>query len=300
MGKFADETFTAEVDLSCLPVLDESGSNWVFWKDIVYGELISRDLYDNVEGLAVEVLRPVVKDGKTYTATDTEFQNPLEESVAEELVRDWKDWVKNEWSAKTIIFRALPPTVMIEIHNQPTVAMIWITLRRMYEGRVRTLAGTARGGGNYYLIATMFRTRFDASKKNASLRAHFAYMMSLRQQYIESKGGIPDEIFIAALVASLPTDKFGAAMQGLYTWGELTNTELTIKMITDTAYNVWERIQPLTSSNLRLGDGDGAKKHNKRPKYTNRGHMFRSGGGAENVAPEGWNQTHNKNRRIKS
>ncbi|PPQ84863.1 hypothetical protein CVT24_013167 [Panaeolus cyanescens] len=56
-----------------LPMLDEDGTNSITWRDIVYGELLARGLFDNLEGLTIEALCPVVKDGKTYSATDTEF-----------------------------------------------------------------------------------------------------------------------------------------------------------------------------------------------------------------------------------
>ncbi|PPQ82486.1 hypothetical protein CVT24_005670 [Panaeolus cyanescens] len=294
-----------------LPMLDEAGTNWITWKDIVYGELLSRGLFDNVEGLAIEALRPVVKDGKTYSATDTEFKNPLDENVAGKLVRDWKNWVRNEWSAKTLIFRTIPRTIMIEIRDKPSVAEMWKALCKTYESRTAT--------GRQYLLATLFRTVFDAHKEDASLHAHFAHMMTLRQRYIESQRKLKaEDIFKEALIASLPVDVFGPTMDTLRLSYETTGQELTVETIIEKAYEHWERLHGPDALRKEIGTAgsgstalasskstDGAKK-GKRPKCSNcrrMGHLaekcFARGGGAEDVAPEWWKQTHDENGKLK-
>ncbi|PPQ84086.1 hypothetical protein CVT24_002438 [Panaeolus cyanescens] len=316
MGLSADElsgSVSIKDSSGRLPKLDESGSNWITWKTIIYGELLARGLFDHIEGLAPECLRPVTVDGKTYAATDVEFKTPLDESTAGKFTRDWKDWTKNEWSAKTLIYRNIPRTIMMEMLDKHTVHELWQALCTVYEEQ------TADSG--QFLLSTMFTTKFDPGAPNASLHAHFASFMSLRQRYIESGRILPDEIFVAALITSLPIDKFGPTMDSLRTGCEATKTPLTYHAVVKKAFEVWARIRGTDSvqdefsqresdatalaSSKTSKNGVGAKR--KRSKCSNCGKMghsvqtcFARGGGGFEEAPDWWKETHYEDGRLKS
>jgi transposase InsO family protein len=188
-------SFTS-VNANAVPMLEESGTNWVTWRARILVALGARGLTRHIEGRAK---RPdkLLYDGETdswkYTDLARRVEMPSDKEVEAFEIR-LDDWTLKESNVKSTLFNAVYESLVVELHGRDTSAEIWKAINERHQDKTEVFRAQT-----YRRLATM------VCNSEADVKRYMTDAVKLREELAGMGRLMTGEEFNAIILSAMPT-----------------------------------------------------------------------------------------------
>ncbi|PPQ85581.1 hypothetical protein CVT24_009933, partial [Panaeolus cyanescens] len=167
--------------------LKEDSTNWPAYKVEVLQHMYARGIVDNLDNTAIKPEQLVAYNDKTYLASDTKHENPLDRERIKTLQAERREYLKSEGLGTEILIATVPVSIFVQLRHYETLAERWNALCTIYEHRGEDVS------------FDMWDRFHDLRFPGGSVQAFISKMSDMRDQLILNDTDLSDKQFVAAI-----------------------------------------------------------------------------------------------------